>query len=189
MYKWLLAAITAAVAINAIVETAKDAETSSRLGFKASAWGPHAWIMLHLLALNLPLEFGTAAREFEAYVYALQQVLPCQECRDEFEIVLSIITPRAFLKRGRIGAIAFVYSIHCIVSSRVKAAACTVEFLQSEEQFLREYLKDASEERVQSEMQNLRDSAKETNIQLLIDDALLKWKMHVHEKNMLKKDT
>jgi|SRR6476646_3789604 len=177
MLKLLLGAITASVLYSAITEAANDPGDADKLGFSPKAWGPGVWSFMHICALNLPPEFGTSSREFEHFIFTLQKVLPCKECRDEFQHVLQVISPRSFLKHGRIGAIAFTYVIHCIISSRVKAAECTVKFLETEPKLLKQYMKDNFD--VDTEMKHLYKMAEETQIQLKIDAALIKWRLHI----------
>lgn len=181
MYAALLAIIASTMLANSVMETAADPPDTSRIGFAASRWGSLQWTFMHILALNLPPSFGVAVRNFEAYIYSLQKVLPCKECRDEFKEVLRVIPPRPFLKEGRIGAVAWVYTAHCIVSSRVKPAACTVKFLEKERLFLQNYVKPESID-IELEMGRLEAAAATTRIDLSIQAALIKWQQYKAEK-------
>jgi hypothetical protein len=50
-------------------------------GFQTYTWGPLAWTFLHMVSMNYRPEKKV---HYESYLNALQQVLPCLHCRDNF---------------------------------------------------------------------------------------------------------
>jgi hypothetical protein len=180
MLKLLIAAVTATVLLSTLVETAQDNDESTRIGFDSTKWGPHVWLHLHLMALNQPTEFGQSCRQFELYLYSLQKSLPCKQCRDEFGVILGVIPPRKFVKYGRIGAVAYMYLIHCIVSNRIKGVTkCQVKFLEKEPELLKTYCLPGYD--IDKEIEYLTKAANTTNMQLKINAALIHWDEYVND--------
>lgn len=172
----VLLVLALGVIVSAAVELAEDPPTSSRIGFASDRWGPSQWLMLHLHALNMPRDFGTAVRDFERYLHALQKVLPCKECRDEFGLILQAVPPRHFLKHGRIGAVAYMYLVHCAVSDRTNSVHCTVKFLEEEPKLLNKYVK-AFGCNIQETMDELHHDAEERGIHHLLKDGKRKLRL------------
>lgn len=179
MLKLLIAAVTATVLVNTFVETAKDSNESTRIGFDSKLWGPQAWLLLHLMSLNQPTEFGASCRQFELYLYSIQKSLPCKQCRDEFGVIMEVIPPRRFTKYGRIGCVAYIYLVHCIISNRIKGITkCQLKFLEKEPEFLAKYCLPGYE--IEKELNYLKQAAADTNMQLKISSALIKWDEYSH---------
>ena len=67
-----------------------DKQISSRLasrdGFPTMRWGPSGWRLIHLVALNYPLEpvKEDVRQAYMGFFYSLCYVLPCGVCREEF---------------------------------------------------------------------------------------------------------
>jgi hypothetical protein len=170
MLKLVMILLIIALLMNAARQTAQDPPDSARIGMMPEKWGPMVWVSLHLMALNTAREFGSSSRNFDRYLYSLQTVLPCRECRDEMKLIMDTVPPREFIKYGRIGCVAYIYVIHCTVSDRTKGVQCTVKFLDEEQKYLTDYVKPGGVN-VGQTMQDLRDDAETHNIARLIEDA------------------
>lgn len=124
-------------------------------------------------ALNTPREFGSAIRDFERYLFALQKVLPCSECRKEFGLILDELPPRPFFIKGRVGVVAYIYTVHCAISDRLNNVNCHVKFLESERKLLKENTKPFGCV-IDEVMEELHNDAHDRDIYRQIQDAKIK---------------
>lgn len=174
MFRLLVAALGASLLIGSVVTAAADEPTDERIGFRPSEWGPHVWTSLHVMALNLPRNFGAAARAFDRHLHSLAVVLPCRTCRDEFSKVLNFISTRRFLKQGRAGGVVLMHTLHCIVSDRLGKATCNIPFLQEEERLLRTFVKPGSVD-VDAVLRQIRADAEDRGVLSLAEKARAAW--------------
>lgn len=66
-----------------------DAVYNDRNGFISSVWGPGAWMFIHMVALNYPLEPTSLDRQrYRSWFESLGHVLPCGACRRNFRASL-----------------------------------------------------------------------------------------------------
>lgn len=149
-----------------IVRTPPEA----RLGFYSELWGSHYWLTLHLSALNSPRENGTAMKDFEKFLHAIQEVLPCKMCREEFKLMLRTLPPRDFMRHGRIGAVAYVFVLHHNVSLRTGNPNQSIKFLEMERSLLENYTKPFACN-IDKIMTDLHNDARDRGIYKLIETA------------------
>lgn len=143
-----------------------------RIGFKSERFGSHFWLTLHLMALNQPRDGDNASiANFSNYIRALQPMIPCKMCRDEFGVMIRSLPPEEFVKKGRVGAVAYIYTIHHIVSLRIGNPNQKIKFLEMESKYLKEYTKPFSCD-IDKMMNDLHQQADERGIHLLIAKAI-----------------
>jgi hypothetical protein len=143
------------IAMQTYARKERENRDASRLGFSPIAFGPHFWITMHLVALNLPWHYTADANDFEGYLYAVQKVLPCASCRDHFAVLLKQMPPRPYLKKGRAGAVWYMYTIHRIVTESVTGVPYQIPFLVNEKSMIASYAKHAD---AQAEVDKLRNA-------------------------------
>ena len=171
MYTAASVLLATALLYSALKEASTDPPEEARTAFRASKWGPHMWISLHIMALNMPREFGSATKAFERYLYDLVQLLPCAICRNEFRKILTVVPPQPFLRKGRIGAVALMYTYHALVSKKVKGT-----FLEQEAVLLREYASPSVDTDLQ--LNELKHDTLDRGILGMIFSAVGKWTEH-----------
>ena len=143
-----------------------------RIGMSSERFGPHFWLTLHLIALNQPRDGdGAAVSNFSNYVRALQPMIPCKMCRDEFGVMIKALPPEEFVKHGRIGAVAYIYTIHHIVSMRIGNPNQNIKLLEMEPKYLKDYTKPFSCD-IDKMMNDLHRQADERGIHALITKAV-----------------
>lgn len=172
MYILASTLLVATLMYSAVESAMKDPPDEERIAFRATKWGPYIWRSLHVIALNMPRDFGSTAKAFEVYLYDLAKVLPCKTCRVEFSKMLRLIPPRKFLRQGRIGAVALIYTYHDLVSSR-NSDTPRQKFLVEEELLLKDFASanvDAAKE-----MATLEADALARGIKIMIESARVKW--------------
>jgi hypothetical protein len=59
-------------------------------GFQTNVWGAPAWMFLHMVSLNYREEHKDGYKKFFS---ALQHVLPCGACRDNYKRIISSVVP------------------------------------------------------------------------------------------------
>lgn len=164
--------MTVLLALGALAFTltsSSQPDDSNRVGFKPSLFGPPQWRLLHMNALNLPRHYGHAARNFEHYLFATADVLPCLSCREDFASVLRRVPVRAFMNKGRAGAVALMYVLHSIVSDRLgkKSQPIFVE----EELLLKEYAGNVTPEDVPLILAELKREHKKHGVDKMVSDV------------------
>ena len=57
---------------------------------KSNEWGPHIWVLIHLVAFNIPNEkyFQNFINYYYSFYYALRDVIPCPVCRNHLRRIL-----------------------------------------------------------------------------------------------------
>lgn len=87
----LIIAIVASIVAYVYWNSSMTAEELSHYtGHPPSAWGKETWKLMHLVAINFPLEPTEADREaFSTFIRGLSLVLPCMVCRSHFQEMLS----------------------------------------------------------------------------------------------------
>ena len=139
-----------------------------RIGFSADRFGSHFWLTLHLMALNQPRDGDNASiANFSNYIRALHPMIPCKMCRDEFGVMVRALPPEEFVKKGRVGAVAYIYTMHHIVSQRIGNPNQKIKFLEMEPKYLQEYTKPFSCD-INKMMDDLHRQADERGIHTLI---------------------
>lgn len=68
----------------------------SNSGFAPELWGPHAWAMVHLVAMSYPSNPTAADKAaYKAYYQSLGDVLPCPGCRVGYQRIITSTVPMA----------------------------------------------------------------------------------------------
>jgi hypothetical protein len=173
MKEVLMLAVLGALAFS-FKPTDDSEDVSQRIGFKPALFGPPQWRMLHMNALNLPRSYGSATAKFYRYLFATADVLPCLSCRVDFGNVLRRVPVQAFLKKGRAGAIALMYTLHCIVSDRLGKSLQPI-FVE-EEELLRKYASNVSETDIQLIMEELRYDHKHLGVDKMVDKVFASYR-------------
>lgn len=59
---------------------------SSRQGMVTDVWGPAAWLFLHTMSFNYPVQpTADQRRQYRAFILGLQHTLPCGKCRENLK--------------------------------------------------------------------------------------------------------
>lgn len=171
MYTTASVLLVLALLYSALKEASLDPPEEARTAFKASKWGPHMWISLHIMAMNMPRDFGSATRAFERYLFDLVQLLPCATCRKEFRSVLRVVPPQPFLRKGRVGAVALIYTYHALVSKQKGGV-----FLEKEAALMRDYAAPSVDTDLQ--IRELQHDTLDRGIMAMVFAAGTKWSEH-----------
>lgn len=83
-----------------------------------SYWGPPAWILLHAITLDYPLEPTELDKEhYKTFFLLLQYVLPCQDCSNHFVKNL-LINPLSKALESRNNFVIWLIKMHNIVNEQ-----------------------------------------------------------------------
>lgn len=84
-----------------------DSRLASKSGFGTKHWGPSGWRLIHLAALNFPIETGNSGVSddvrdgYYMFFKSLCHILPCGVCRTEFCKMVNDERHPLFLHAGR----------------------------------------------------------------------------------------
>jgi hypothetical protein len=104
--------------------TTRNAVNAKTHGFPPSTWGAQLWFSLHIMTAALPPRPSRAEQQhYFSYFKALQYVLPCGGCREEYTSLLRgnggfpAMTLDTFSSRSK--AFSWLVAIHDAVNARL----------------------------------------------------------------------
>lgn len=82
-------------------------------GMMTSVWGPSMWHCLHTMSFNYPINPDKKTREqYYNYILALNHVLPCRYCRENYKNNLKKVKFSRRVFRNRNTFSKFIYNLH-----------------------------------------------------------------------------
>lgn len=87
---------------------------------QSECWGPSAWLYLHSLTFNFPIEPSQKDKELiKLYFNLTSQMLPCSYCRNSFVYFLTKLPIDDYL-HSRYALVYWLYVIHNMVNLKHK---------------------------------------------------------------------
>lgn len=112
-------------------------------GMQTRVWGPAAWLFLHCIAHNYD---PSRAKVYERFFRALQGVLPCKTCRENYDMIIRgkrgkqyALSPHIFQSRETFAY--WLYRVHVKVSKDLyrtcmkRKEACTKPYPETKRAF------------------------------------------------------
>ena len=93
----------------------KDFESGE--GMLTQVWGPALWHVLHTISFNYPVNpTQKQKKEYKRFLLALEKVLPCRYCRENFKgnCKEAGLCDEIFKNRNSFSR--FIYKLHCKVN-------------------------------------------------------------------------
>ncbi len=134
--------------------TFDENDFNSDSGMMTSVWGPSMWHCLHTISFNYPIKPSKKTKEqYYNYMKALNHVLPCRHCRDNYQKNLKSVkfSKRVFKNRNTFSR--FMYNFHEEVNKMLgKQSNLTYEDVRTRYEHFRS--RCISEEKNSSNLEN-----------------------------------
>jgi hypothetical protein len=96
-------------------------EYSSDNGMMTSVWGPAAWMVLHMVSFNYPVNPTPEDRKnYRNFILSFGKVLPCGKCRENFKHTLERMPVSDEVLASRECFSRYVYRLHNDVNARLQ---------------------------------------------------------------------
>lgn len=90
-----------------------DNEFNSGDGMMTSVWGPAAWLLLHTISFNYPVDPSEEQKKhYYKYFKNLQNILPCRYCRENLAKNLKTNKLTKDVMKNRDSLSRWVYNLH-----------------------------------------------------------------------------
>lgn len=94
---------------------------------QVNKWGYNAWIFLHCISFNYPLEpSDSEINNHLSFLEQIQMILPCKYCRDSYGKYLNYIPLKDFIK-DRYGLVYWLFIIHNLINIKLSKDVITLE--------------------------------------------------------------
>jgi len=98
-----------------------------------TVWGPHLWKYMHLMTLSYPDTPTTIDKDnFKAFFLSLQNVLPCENCRENFKSHLIKYPLNDTVLSSRYNLVVWLMNIHNEVNKENNKKIMTYDELINE---------------------------------------------------------
>lgn len=99
-------------------------------------WGPGAWVFLHTITFNYPLDPNTKDEDEELtkrevysnYFKFAQKILPCKYCRKSYKVYIKFLPIDPFLD-DREGVTYWLYRLHDLINKKLFKTSPSFEFV------------------------------------------------------------
>ena len=89
-----------------------------------SVWGPAAWMVLHTVSFNYPVNPTIEDRKkYRDYILSFGKVLPCGKCRENFKYTLERMPVTDEVLASRECFSRYIYKLHNDVNARLQKKA------------------------------------------------------------------
>jgi len=96
-------------------------EYNSDNGMMTSVWGPAAWMVLHTVSFNYPVNPTPEDRKnYRNFILSFGKVLPCGKCRENFKHTLERMPVTDAVLASRDCISRYVYRLHNDVNARLQ---------------------------------------------------------------------
>jgi hypothetical protein len=86
-------------------------------GLAPARWGASGWTFLHYVALGYPtLPTARHIREYGDFLRSIQNVLPCESCREHMAVNVRTNPPDEALRAGKDALFAWTVDLHNVVN-------------------------------------------------------------------------
>ena len=113
-------------------------EYNSGNGMMTSVWGPAAWMLLHTISFNYPVNPTKEDKQkYKNFLLSFGKVLPCGKCRENFKHTLARmpITDDSLANRECFSR--YIYRLHNDVNARLQKSAPNPTYCEVRDQYER----------------------------------------------------